>query len=382
MCLGALVSASVPLATLRRELRKIPIEGYTISARDVRRAGVSATKVDVKLAAKGRPARRKFRDVKGIIEGSTLSASIRKNALAIFRELFEAEARVHGEPYTKIHLHELGAVDAIVDVMGTLICLEKLGIEKVAASAVNLGSGTVTTEHGELPVPAPATVELLRGMPVYSSGHTRELTTPTGAAIIGALASEWGAMPVMRLEATGTGAGGHQFKDRPNVLRVFIGDAEAGGGSDEVAVIETNIDDMDPRIFEHVMETLLKAGALDVYLTNIIMKKSRPAVKLTVLCDEDKRGELAEIVLRETTTLGVRHSRMARTILPRKSLKVVTKYGTIRVKVADFGDVVKRMPEFEDLRRAARRHGATVAEVSDEALRSLSKTGRKKEAGK
>jgi uncharacterized protein (TIGR00299 family) protein len=373
MCLGALinalVSAGVPPGTLRRELKKVPLKGYKISSREVRRAGVRATKVDVKLTASGRPARRRYKDIKGIIEKSALSPAIKKNGTAIFKALFEAEARVHDEPYTKIHLHELGAEDAIVDILGTLICLEKLGIEKVIASPVNLGWGTVRTEHGELPVPAPATVELLSGIPVYSSGHPYELTTPTGAAILSTIASDWGGMPSMALEASGTGAGGHNIKEMPNVLRIFIG--KTISHEDEISIIETNIDDMDPRICEHVMDMLLKAGALDVYITNILMKKSRPAVKLTVLFTEERRRALSDIILRETTTLGVRHGRMGRSVLAREIVKVKTKFGTVRVKVARFGDVVKNMPEYEDLKRAARRHGATVSAVSAEVLRKV-----------
>jgi uncharacterized protein (TIGR00299 family) protein len=372
MCLGALVDAGVPVTHLRRELGKVPLKGYRISAKQVRRAGVSATRVVVELTSK-RTARRRFKDVKGIIDKSALPAGIRKKGIKVFRTLFEAEARVHGEPYTKIHLHELGAVDAIVDVLGTLVCIERLGVERAVASPVNLGWGTVRTEHGELPVPAPATAELLKGMPVYSSAHPRELTTPTGAAILKTIASDFGEMPAMALEAVGTGAGGHNLRDRPNVLRAFVGEAAAGAAAD-VAVLETNIDDMDPRLYEHVMELLLRAGALDVYLTNILMKKSRPAVKLTVLCAEDKRAELADIVLRETTTLGVRHSRMGRTVLERETVKVATKYGTVRVKVASIGKQVKRMPEYEDLKRAAKKHGVTVAEVSAEAIRNIKET--------
>jgi uncharacterized protein (TIGR00299 family) protein len=369
MCLGALISAGVSAAALRRELKKLPLKGYALSAKEVRRAGVRATRVEVKLTASRRPARRRYRDIKGIIDASALSPAIKKKATAIFKTLFEAEAAVHGGQYTKIHLHELGAEDAIVDVMGTLICLEKLGIERVAASPVNLGWGTVHTEHGELPVPAPATVELLKGMPVYSSGHPYELTTPTGAAILRALASHCGEMPPMALEASGTGAGGRNIKDRPNVLRVLIGEPTAH--EEDISVLETNIDDMDPRLYEHVMELLLKAGALDVYLTNILMKKSRPAVKLTVLCEEKKRQALSEIILRETTTLGVRHSRMGRSVLERETVKVKTKFGTIRVKIAQVGDVVKRMPEYDDLKRAARRHGVPLSAVSAEVLRKV-----------
>lgn len=368
MCLGALVSAGMPLATLRKELKGLPLKGYSLVSKEVRRAGLHAVKIEVKLGEAQRSARAKrFGDINGLIRKSSLSPKVKRKGLDIFRSLFEAEAEAHGEAYTKVHLHELGAVDAIVDVFGTLICLEKLGVEKVISSPLNLGSGTVCTEHGELPVPAPATAALLRGMPAYSSGHPYELTTPTGAAIIKGVARGFGEMPLMSVQASGTGAGGLDVNGRPNVLRVFIG--ETVSLQDEVTVIETNIDDMDPRLYEHVMEKLFGAGALDVFLTNIIMKKGRPGVKLTVLCPEEKRLRLSEIILGETTTLGVRYMRAGRTVLERETKEINTKFGLIRVKTASIDGVVKDMPEYEDLRRAAKRFGVPMAEVAAEAAR-------------
>ncbi|MGD2080809.1 MAG: nickel pincer cofactor biosynthesis protein LarC [Nitrospirota bacterium] len=366
MCLGALVSAGVPLGSLKKELEKARISGYALASRKARRAGVEALKVEVELTGEKEKCR-KYKDIAKIIRESRLSPSVKKRGLHIFRRLFEAEALVHGEPYTKVHLHELGAVDALVDVLGTLVCLEALGIERVVASPLNLGSGTVATSHGELPVPAPATLRLLEGAPAYSSGHPYELTTPTGAAIITGVASAYGDMPLMRLEKAGIGAGGRNVRGRPNVLRVLIGEALAS--EEEVSVVETNIDDMDPRLYEVVMDKLFKAGALDVFLTNILMKKGRPGVKLTVLCDERRRPRLSEIVLRETTTLGVRHSRAGRTVLERKTGKVETRFGPVRVKVASVDGTVKAMPEYEDLRRAAKRHGVPISEVAAEAAR-------------
>lgn len=370
MCLGALVSAGVPLGRLKRELGKAPVSGYRLSSRKVRRAGVEALKVDVEITEKVEKNRR-YKDISKIVRESRLSPSVKERGLRIFKCLFEAEALVHGGAYTKVHLHELGAVDALVDVLGTLICLEALGIERVVASPLNLGGGTVATSHGELPVPAPATLRLLEGAPVYSSGHPYEFTTPTGAAIIAGVASAFVDMPLMRLEGTGAGAGGRNVRGRPNVLRVLIGETLAS--EDEVAVVETNIDDMDPRLYEDVTEKLFRAGALDVFLTNILMKKGRPAVKLTVLCDERIRPRLSEIILLETTTLGVRHFRAGRTVLGRKTGKVETRFGPVRVKVASVDGAVKAMPEYEDLRRAARRHGVPVSEVAAEAARKFKK---------
>ncbi len=371
MCLGALVDAGVTLDDLRRELRKVPVEGYSLASKEVRRAGLKALKVDVKVASsqKRATAGRKYKDISGIIRRSSLSAYVKEKGLEAFENLFRAEGRVHGKPYTGIHLHELGAVDAVVDILGTLICLEKLGIKKVVASPVNLGWGTVSTEHGELPVPAPATVELIKGMPVYSSGHPYELTTPTGAVIIKNIASGFGSMPFMKLSGIGTGAGGRDIKGRPNVLRVFIG--EQVSPEEEVAVIETNMDDMDPRLYEPVMERLLKEGALDVFITNIMMKKGRPAVKLSVICAEDKRQLLSEIILRETTTLGVRYYRAGRTVLERTTRKLDTKFGPVRVKEADIGGAVKSNPEYEDLKRAAKKHGVPVSQVLREVMKRI-----------
>jgi len=370
MCLGALVSAGVPLGTLKRELRELPLGGYALIAKEARRAGLAALKVEVELSQPNESQMgRRFKDISSIIRDSGLSPSVKQKGLEIFRRLFEAEAQVHGESFSKIHLHELGAVDAVVDVIGTLICLEHLGVEKVVSSPLNLGSGTVKAAHGELPVPAPATMRLLKGVPVYSSGAPHELTTPTGAAIMTALASGFGDMPLMRVEAEGAGAGGRDIKGRPNVLRVLIGETASSG--DEISVIETNIDDMDPRLYEEVMGRLFKAGALDVFLTNIMMKKGRPGVKLTVLCPDELRPALSEIILRETTTLGVRHYRAGRTVLDRKTVTVRTRFGPLRVKTASVDGVVKAMPEYEDLRRASQKHGVPVAEVAAEAVRKI-----------
>ncbi len=323
MLLGALVDAGVPVSRLKKELSCLPVKGYKLSARTVKRAGLAATRVDVKVSdsrrsdstvestklrlaprftafdpssGRGFHDSRSWKDIEKIIKRSTLSKDIKQKGLAVFKRLFKAEAHVHGERYDKVHLHELGAVDCIVDIFGTLICLDILGIKHIYSSPVNLGAGSVKTEHGTLPVPAPATAELLKNIPVYSSEKKYELTTPTGAVLISELAEKFGAIPEMSVARIGMGAGNKNFKNAPNVLRVFIGHpvpfgtgqalkpSGTGQGADYrspvtdhcISVIETNIDDMNPQVYEYVMERLFKAGALDVFLTQIIMKKTRP----------------------------------------------------------------------------------------------------------
>lgn len=387
MCLGALVDAGASLTALRREIKKLRLRGYTISATEVMRAGLRATKVHVRLtrAAKGAAPEdaRKLRHVRAMIKASTLAPDIKQKSLAVFQRIFEAEARVHGSTPGKVHLHELGAVDAMVDILGTVICLDLLAIERVTCSPINLGSGTVETSHGSLPVPAPATAELLAGAPVYCEGQG-ELATPTGAALMTTLASEYSEMPPMRLLCTGTGAGGMDTAGRPNILRTMIGQQDQGAASDTVTVIETNIDDMNPEIYGHVMELLFETGALDVWLTPVIMKKSRPGTVLSVMCDEAVAPALSEIILTETTTLGLRLHTASRTALMRQSRKVQTPYGPIRLKDAYVGGQLARTSvEYEDAHAAARRHKVPLREVMHSArLASEAHSGRARRAKK
>jgi uncharacterized protein (TIGR00299 family) protein len=370
MCLGALLAAGMPLGRVRQGLKGLPLGGYTLAAKEVRRSGIRATSVETRVAGPQNGKIRRYRDIKGLIGKSSLSPWVKGKGLEIFRSLFEAEAAVHGVPYERAHLHELGAVDCVVDVMGALICLEGLGVEKVFSSAVNLGSGETDTAHGTYPVPAPATAELLRGIPVYSSSTPHELTTPTGAAILKGVSSGFGGIPAMSLCSLGTGAGGRDIRGRPNVLRVLIG--EQRDAPEEVILVEANIDDMNPQVYEHAMERLFKGGALDVYLTQIVMKKGRPAVKLTAICTEKDKQAVIDTVLRETTTLGVRLSRAERVVLERTVREVDTEYGTIRVKEARLGDgTLRRTPEYDDCRRAAKGHGVPLLEVLRECSRRM-----------
>ncbi len=387
MCLGALVDAGVSLQRLKKELKKIPVRGYELEAKRVKRAGLVATKVDVVMRpafSVQRSEGRRWKDVEKVIQDSTLSENIKQKGMEVFKLLFEAEAEVHGEDPEDIHLHELGAVDCIVDIFGTIVGLDILGIEKVYASPVNLGSGTIKTQHGILPVPAPAVAEILKGIPVYSSDTKFELTTPTGAVILKSLSSGFCEIPLMNIEKTGVGAGSKNFKGRPNVLRMFVGETysppfnphlskggysgvkeEIWGLSDEsVTVIETNIDDMNPQIYEYVMEKLFKAGALDVYLTQIIMKKGRPGIKLTVLCKDTNRDSLIKIILKETTTIGVRFYNVSRMMLEREIKESETEFGRVRIKVSRLGkEILKATPEYEDCKKIAKKTKMPVFEM-------------------
>ena len=274
MTLGALVDAGVSIDALRAELAKLNLPGYEITAEKVMRSGISATKVHVRLDDKPQPARH-LSDIRKIIEASKLSASIKQKSISIFERLAAAEARVHGTTPDKVHFHEVGAVDAIVDIVGSVIGLEMLGITTIAGSPINLGSGTIKTAHGTLPVPAPATAELLKGIPSYGSSVPFELTTPTGAVIVSTLSSSFGPMPQMRVSQTAYGAGGKDIPGQPNVLRLMIGEPASSYDEDTSIVIETNIDDMNPQLYEHVIDKLMQQGAHDVYLTPIIMKKGQ-----------------------------------------------------------------------------------------------------------
>lgn len=371
MCLGALVDAGVSLEKIKAGLKCLPVKGYKLEAKKVTRATLAATKVEVILtpAVRGRKTEtRKWKDIKKIIHSSSLPVHIKQRGLKIFRRLFEAEAKVHGKSYTATHLHELGAIDCIIDIFGTLIGLEALGVEKVYASAVNLGSGRIRAEHGRLPVPAPATAELLTGAPVYSSDTPRfELTTPTGAAILREITEDFINIPLMYIDKIGNGAGNKDIAEFPNMLRIFVGKEKPGTTLQplpKVVVIETNIDDMNPQLYEYVMERLFEAGALDVYLAQVIMKKSRPGVLLTVLCLEAKRAEIIDLLLKETTTLGVRFYEASRTVLERATKKTRTSLGAINIKTARLdGRLIKQSPEYEDCKRIAAKHKIPLREV-------------------
>ena len=367
MVLGALVDAGCELNRIEAELRRLPFSGWSISAQKVKRGALSATHVKVE-SGEHHP-HRSLDTILGLISQAGLSPRVMNRASQIFRRLGEAEARIHNVPVEKIHFHEVGAVDAIVDIVGASVGFELLGIETFACSALNVGSGRVQTAHGILPVPAPATAELLRGAPTYSTGIERELVTPTGAAIVSTLASEFGAQPAMTVAAVGYGAGTAELRDQANVLRLFIGESvEQKIGRDDVVVIEANLDDMNPQIYGYFVERALEAGALDVFATPVQMKKNRPGQLLTVLCRPVDTDRLMDLIFRETTTIGARTYRANRRTLQRESVAVDTPLGTVRLKVSrSNGHVLNVAPEYEDCQRIAAERGVPLKQVLAEA---------------
>lgn len=372
MILGALLDAGLPESTLREQLALLRLADFDLRIRRVEKNGFSATKVDV-LVKDDAPARH-LPEIEAMVLESDLPATIKERAVAIFRRLGEVEAGIHGTTLDQVHLHELGGIDTIVDVVGTLAGLAALGVERVVVSPLPLGRGFVRGAHGPIPLPAPATVALLKGAPVVGSNLDMELVTPTGAALLSSLAAEFGPIPAMILEATGYGAGGRDLPI-PNVLRLFLGRASASHLQIEtLALLETNIDDQNPEIYDYVMARLFEAGALDVFLAPIQMKKNRPATLLRVLCRPEQADALRAILFAETSSLGVRQQSILRHCLARSSQTVETAYGPVRVKVASWGEgQVKAAPEYEDCRHLAEVSGVPLREVyraAEQAARS------------
>lgn len=373
MILGALVDAGVPFDKLKEGLSRLNLEGYAITASTVLKKGIKATKVDVVIETSELPGR-PLKDLRQIISESALDVSIKERSLAVFERLAEAEAVVHHCPVEEVHFHEVGHIDTIIDVVGSVLALQVLGIDKVISSPIDTGSGYVEMSHGIFPVAAPVTAELLKGVPVYSSGIKRELTTPTGAAIITAIASSFQAMPEMRLSAIGYGAGGWDLSEKANLLRVLIGEEIQDYGRDEVVLLETNIDDMSPQVYDYLMDRLLQAGALDVYITPVIMKKSRPAHVLSIVAREEDLETLQRLVFQETTTLGIRIKKMGRSTLKREIKDVELPYGKVRVKVVGGSEgTIKLIPEYEDCKRIAMETGLPLKDIIEYAKKSGSK---------
>jgi uncharacterized protein (TIGR00299 family) protein len=388
MFLGALLDLGVSEDALRAELSKLQLPGYQISSRRVIKQNISAIKFDVITIEDSTPHRivatthqyhRGYSEIVAMIEKSALSASVKERAKRVFRRIGEAEAKIHGIPLEKVHFHEIGAVDSIVDIVGVCIAVEALKVDEIQASPPRLGSGFVETAHGRFPVPAPATLELLKGIPVQSSSDPVELVTPTGAALLAEFCGKFGPMPAMSIEKIGYGAGTRDLEKAPNVLRAVMGESVASthiaDETDAVAVIETNIDDMNPQLFGDVMERLLAAGALDVFLTAVQMKKNRPGTLVTVLCERNSVDTLAELLLTHTTSFGVRVHEAQRRKLAREIVTVKTRFGDIEVKIGRLGGkIVARSPEFESCKRAAERFNIGVKDVYNEAARVAGET--------
>jgi uncharacterized protein (TIGR00299 family) protein len=385
MVLGALLDAGLPLEELRAALGSLALDGASISATKVLRAGVSATKFSVHdhhhheyahshdhstvAAVAHSHTHRSLAEINTLIGSSALSTSAKARARELFQRLGEAEAAIHQIPVEQIHLHEVGALDSIIDIVGAVFALEWFAADRIVSSPLNVGGGMVQSAHGLFPVPAPATVKLLQGVPVYSSGIKSELVTPTGALLISSYASAFGPTPSMTIDRVGYGAGDRDPAETPNVLRVMVGQSNdqlnnAQPNTEQIVVIECEIDDMNPQIFGSVMDTLHAAGALDVYFSAVQMKKNRPGTLLTILAKPEQRQALTGIVFRETTTIGVRYHEVTRERLERDMVQVHTPFGAIRFKVARFGgNVVNFSPEFEDCVRAASKHGMPVKDV-------------------
>jgi uncharacterized protein (TIGR00299 family) protein len=363
MTVGALLAVGVDFEHLRAELARLPLGHYALRCGDTAVHGIQARRFEVQLPAHAAAPHehRAYADIRALIEKSALAARVRDTALAIFARLAAAESCIHGVPADAVSFHEVGAVDSIIDIVGTAIGLAALGVDTVFVSSLPLGSGLVPTRHGTMPVPAPATIELLRGFSVRFGDGTGELVTPTGAAIVATLARPNAVVPPLAVEAIGYGAGTRRSPDRPNVLRAVLGTPVGQIDADHLVEIATNIDDANPELYEHVFEVLFAAGARDVWLVPAHMKKNRPGVVLHVLCDSSARDLIAALVLRETSALGVRFHAVERRILARERIEVTTAYGTIGVKIARAPDgSLNVAPEYEDCRRAARVHNVPL----------------------
>jgi uncharacterized protein (TIGR00299 family) protein len=371
MTLGALVDAGCEVARLRSELQALQVPGWELSAEKVWKNGMAATYAKVKTEEQR--GHRSLTEILEILRRSDLAPRVRDRARAVFQKLGEAEARVHDVPLEMIHFHEVGAVDAIVDIVGACIGFHALGIDKFACSPLNIGGGTTKMAHGVLPVPAPATANLLQGKPTYSNGVQRELVTPTGAAIVTTLCDTFGPQPPMTVSAIGYGAGTADLEGQPNVLRIMIGESTekaVPGYDEEICVIEANLDDMNPQIYGYFLERALAAGALDVYTTSVQMKKNRPGTLLTVLCKPQDANALTSLIFAETTTFGVRTTNAQRHILPREHVSVSTTFGDVRIKLSRAnGRILHVSPEFEDCRKLAVEKNVPLQQVINEALR-------------
>ena len=369
MFVGALLDVGLPLERLFADLKKIPLGFYEFKRTRALRGHLVGTRVEIRVP--GKQPSRKLRDIEALIRDSELSAGVKERALEVFSRLAEAEGKLHNMPPEQVHFHEVGAVDAILDIVGACIGLEFLEISQLTCSPVNVGSGCVAAAHGSLPVPAPASLELLKDLPIYSSGVDGELGTPTGAALISTLATGFGPIPPMRVERIGYGAGAREIPGHPNLARLLLGESaepvrvrDGAPGDEVVSVIEANVDDMSPQLYGYFIDQALAAGALDVTCTPIQMKKDRPGILLSVLCTPEKGDALAQMLFEQTTTIGVRIYEARRKILERELVSIQTPYGAVNVKVAKRdGKVLNVAPEYEDCRRLASEKGVPLKQV-------------------
>ena len=371
MTLGALIDLSVSPGWLQEELIQLPLKGFQLTTKPVVRSGISANLVNVEVHDSEKS--RDFKEIKSLLEASPLSNTVKSNSLDIFGKIALAEAGIHGCSPEEVHFHEIGGIDAIVDIVGTALCLEKLGINKISASKLPLGSGFVDCQHGKLPVPAPATLAILKDVPVYGTGAGSELVTPTGAAIIASLASSFGPLPEMSIKQIGYGAGQRELRDRPNLLRVITGklpdseiDLRGSLQTDQILILETCIDDMNPELFGYLMERIFEDGALDVYWIPVHMKKNRPGTMVQVLCKEDRKDIIIRRLLAETTSLGIRYYSAQRKLLARDQLSISTSFGEIRIKrIRDPEGNTRLIPEYEACKEIALQKNIPLRVVYD-----------------
>jgi len=366
MILGSMIDAGLSPRRLREELKKVRLPTVHLNIKRVLKRGISATQVVVE-GRNEKKSHRNLEELLQIIERSHLDSEVKKKSKEVFERIASVEAKIHRKPMEGIHFHEIGGLDSVVDIVGAVWGLRQMGIDKLYISKVNVGAGFVKCEHGILPIPAPATLSLMTGKPIYSSGVERELLTPTGAALLTSLGSEFGKMPPMKVERIGYGAGKADLP-HPNLLRLIIGTPAVTSGQEMVTVVETNIDDMNPQFYDYLMERLLGMEVQEVFLTPILMKKNRPATLLTVICPYEKLSSVIEFLLNETTTLGLRWREEERSCADREILVLDTRYGKVRFKLAKWkGRVVNLSPEYEDCKRLALKKGISLKEVFEEA---------------
>jgi hypothetical protein len=372
MILGALIDAGLDIRELESELSRLKMSGYKIKAEKTARKGISGTKFSIDVIEQN--VSRKLKDIVEIVDQSDLDDDIKDLSKKTFEELAMVEAKIHGKSIEEIHLHEVAGIDSIIDVVGSLIGIKKFGIEATYSSKVHVGTGFLECRHGVLPVPAPATLAMLKGIPIYSRGIEAELATPTGICVLKTLSRSFGIMPEMKVEKVGYGAGSRELTI-PNLLRVYLGETDEDEyEKDEVILIETNIDDMNPELLAYASEILLKQGVLDVFMTPIFMKKNRPGTMLSVLTTRDKLDEVLLTFFTEITTLGVRIHRLERKKLSRKVISVKTRFGEVKVKIGKIGNQIKNIaPEYESCREIAVKQGIPLKDVYDEAKEAARK---------
>ncbi|NNL42790.1 MAG: nickel pincer cofactor biosynthesis protein LarC [Desulfobacterales bacterium] len=384
MTLGALLDLGIPVEWLQEKLKKIPLKAFDIKVEQVLKNGLTAQNVFVNVKDDGKS--RNYEEIRLLIQASPLSDSVKIKSLEIFSRIASAEAKIHQCPVDKVHFHEVGGVDAIVDIVGTALCLERLGIKKIIASTIPLGRGFVSCSHGTLPIPAPATIEILKDVPVYGTQIENELVTPTGAAIIASVAESFEPIPQMTIEKIGYGAGKSSIESRPNLLRIITGTALVSRienhteyEKDNIVVVETCIDDMNPEIFGFLMDRLFEDGALDVFWIPVFMKKNRPGTMVQVMCTDEKKDRVINRILSETTSLGIRYYGVQRRCLQRQQIKIKTKYGKLDVKqVKDIDGGIRLIPEYEVCRKIAIEKNIPIKKVYDTIRRIPAVKGERK----